>query len=118
MTKGSIDDGVVFHAGFPNAAEDGKFGSLSLDTLVVRHRSSTYFWRLEADISERGWSAGDIVVVDRVLRPRADSIVIVVDDDSFVIARQHNGRLYRLDDSGVPLGAVVWGVVTYVVQKV
>ena len=52
MSKGSIDDGVVFHAGFPNAAEDERFGSLSLDTLVVKHRASTFFWRLEVEVPE------------------------------------------------------------------
>jgi len=117
MTKGSADDGVVFHAGFPNAAEDGKFGSLNLDSLIVRHRSSTFFWRLEQEIPQLQWSADDVVVVDRSLTPKEGSLVVVVADDEFVVARFHQKRIVHLDGSVFLEGATVWGTVTYVVHK-
>lgn len=117
MGKGSIEDGVVFHAGFPNAAEDGKFGGLSLDALVLRHRASTYYWQLEQDIPERQWFKGDTVVVDRALQPRDGMTVVVVSDDDFVLARLARQRFLHLDARKFDGDVTVWGVVTYVLHK-
>ena len=67
MKKGSSADGLVFHAGFPNAGEDQAEQRLSLDAVVFRHRLSTYLWQLEEDMPELGWRAGSTVVVNRAL---------------------------------------------------
>lgn len=118
MSKGSYEDGVVFHAGFPNAAEDGALGSLSLDALVVRHRASTFFWRLETDVPELLWSAGSIVVVDRALHPSEGKCVVAVIHDEFLLCRVKDKRFARLDGTPLDAEGTVWGVVTYVVSKV
>lgn len=109
MSKGHIGDAVVYHAGFPNAAEDQAEGGLSLDALVVQHRASTYFWRLEHTIDETGWPTGSIVVVDRAVAPRTGDHVVAVLDDAFAVRR------FRAD---MPAATVIWGVVTYVLQDV
>ena len=116
MTKGSVDDGVVYHAGFPNAAEDGSFGSLNLDALIVRHRVSTFFWRLETEVPELLWPAGSIVVVDRALHPAEGKFVIVVADDEFLLCRVREKHFVRLN--GTPVGGevIVWGVATHCIQ--
>ena len=116
MNKGSIDEGVVLHAGFPNAAEDGKFGSLSLDNLVVNHRASTFFWTLENAVDDLMWPAGSVVVVDRALDPKEGSHVVVAVDNDFLL-----GRFYKtgfVDLRGSKIYGSMWGVVTYCVQKV
>ena len=115
MTKGSQSDGVVFHAGFPNAAEDEKFGSLSLDGLIVKHRASTFFWRLETEVTELGWPSGSVLAVDRALDPKGNELVVVVADDEFLLCRFFKGGFRRLN--GEPVEAVLWGVVTYVIQE-
>ncbi len=116
MNKGSVSDGVVFHAGFPNAAEDEKFGSLSLDALVVKHRASTFFWELESDIEERGWSAGSVLAVDRAIEPKEGSLVVVVEDDNFLLCTFWKNGFRRFN--GTSVEGSLWGVVTYCVQKV
>ena len=116
MKKGSLDEGVVVHAGFPNAAEDGRFGSLSLDNLVVNHRASTFFWTLENAVDDLMWPAGSVVVVDRELDPKEGSHVVVAVDDDFLL-----GRFYKtgfVDLRGSKIYGSIWGVVTYCVQKV
>lgn len=121
MKKGSPEEGVVYHAGFPNAAEDQQAGGMSLDSLVVQHRASTYFWRLEEDIPEMHWSAGTIVVVDRALAPHHQDKVVAVVDNNFVI-REYRLRgaspLLLLPNGEIEQGADIafWGVITYVVQ--
>lgn len=118
MSKGSKDNGVVFHAGFPNAAEDEKFGSLSLDELAVRHHSSTFFWRLENDVPELLWTSGSVLVVDRALEPKEGSVLVAATDDDFLLLRLRTGKLYRLNGALVEGEVAAWGVVTYCLQKV
>lgn len=118
MMKGSSDtDNVVFHAGFPNAAEDGKSGSLNLNKLIVKHRASTFFWRLEAEVKELGWSVGSIIVVDRALDPKNGSLVVASTDDDFVICRYTNQSFRGLDGTAFDNEPTLWGVATYAIQS-
>lgn len=119
MKKGSISDGVVYHAGFPNAGEDQRFDSLSLDSLVFRHRASTYLWRLDGvGIPELGWHGGTIVVTDRALAPHERDLVVAVADNEFVVRRWHHGQMTQLD--GRPEAATelaLWGVITHTLAE-
>lgn len=119
MKKGSVSDGLVYHAGFPNAGEDQRFDSLSLDQMVFRHRASTYLWRLDArGIPELGWQGGTIVVTDRALNPREHDLVVVVADNEFVVRRWHNGRMISLDGSTEQAQEVaLWGVITHTLAE-
>ncbi|MGB3023666.1 MAG: S24 family peptidase [Candidatus Saccharimonadales bacterium] len=118
MKKGSVEDGLVYHAGFPNAGEDQHGVSLSLDALVVKHRASTYFWRLESEVAELRWPAGTIIVVDRALPLREGRMVVAIVDEAFVIARYRKTGLYDLLGSRLDDNSSVWGVITYVVSAV
>jgi len=66
------------HTGFPNpAAERSGTPPLSLDKLLVRHPSSTYFFRIRG----HGWYRlgvfdGDIAVIDRAITPREGDLAI------------------------------------------
>lgn len=119
MKKGTIDDGLVYHAGFPNAGEDQRFDSLSLDAMVFRHRASTYLWRLDArGVPELGWRGGTIVVTDRALNPREQDLVIAVADNEFVVRRWHNGQMILLNGQPEPAQEVsLWGVVTHTLTE-
>ena len=118
MKKGSVTDGLVFHAGFPNAGEDMAQQGMSLDALVFRHRLSTFLWQLEDAVPELGWGVGSIAVVDRALEPRQNDLVVAVVEESFVVRKLHQGKLYdaagRLDETE---NISVWGVITHVLQS-
>lgn len=119
MKKGNISDGLVYHAGFPNAAEDQQFDSLSLDAMVFRHRASTYLWRLDGrGIPELGWRPGAIVVTDRALHPREQDLVVAVADNEFVVRRWHGGHMISLDGKPEHAQEVsLWGVVTHTLTE-
>ncbi len=117
MKKGAIEQGLVYHAGFPNAGEDQHGISLSLDKLVVKHRASTYFWHLDSEVPELHWPAGSILAVDRAVPPSEGRIVVAIIEDGFVLCRLRKNNLMMLDGSGAPSTSQVWGVVTYVVQE-
>lgn len=115
-------NGVVYHAGFPNAAETAERLGLDVQRLLVQHPASTYFWKLGEDMADLGWRQGDIAVVDRALLPRHRDIVAAIVDETFVVRRfvsdagkkqlQHPDGQPETDD-----GAAVWGVVSFVVQQ-
>lgn len=108
------DDGVVFHAGLPNAGEDN-LSSISLDKLVFKHPASTYLWRLGEAIPELAWPAETLVVVDRSLQAKNDDLAVIVVEEQFIVERYRNGKLYHL--SGQLEQAeeqVLWGVITNV----
>lgn len=119
MRKGSVENGLVYHAGFPNAGEDQRFDSLSLDAMVFRHRASTYLWRLDAQgISELGWRGETIVVTDRALQPREQDLVVAVADNEFVVRRWHNAKMTLLDGHPeIAQEVSLWGVVTHTLTE-
>lgn len=119
MKKGNVGDGLVYHAGFPNAGEDQRFDSLSLDRMVFRHRASTYLWRLDGrGLPELGWQAGSIVVTDRALRPRERDLVVVIADNEFVVRRWHSGRPLPLEGSRETAQEMtLWGVITHTLME-
>lgn len=117
MDKGLIEDGLVYHAGFPNTAEDGNLGSLNLDSLIVKHRASTFFWRLEAAVPELHWKSGSLLVVDRALTPKHGSVGVMVADGEHVLARFNKSMPLRLDGSRFDGEVSLWGVVTYCIQS-
>lgn len=118
MKKGTVEDGLVYHAGFPNAGEDQHGQALNIDKLVVKHRASTYYWRLESAVKELYWQAGAIVVVDRALPPRDGRLVVAIVEEKFVLCRIRRNAFYLLDGSVTPSDSRLWGIVTYVIQEV
>ncbi len=119
MKKGLSEDGLVYHAGFPNAGEDQHGISLSLDSLLVRHHASTFFWRLDdIGIPELHWAPGSIVVVDRALQPKEGDFVVAVIDEEFVVRIVQHKKLKT--PSGEIEAAdtiVVWGVITAAIER-
>ena len=85
-------DAVRIHAGFPNPAAE-RFQAqaslaLSLDQLLVRHPSSTYFFRISGNHwNNMGIFDGDIALIDRALSPSSNDLVIFWQNDSFALCR-------------------------------
>ena len=68
---------VAVHAGFPNPAAERSGIPLSLDKLLVKHPSSTYFFRIRGHNWHRyGVFDGDLAVIDRAITPREQDLVV------------------------------------------
>lgn len=119
MKKGTTGDGIVYHAGFPNAGEDQRFDALSLDQMAIRHRASTYLWRLDGSgVPELGWQPGSVVVVDRALTPKLNDLVVAVVDEDFAVRKYQQDKLTRPDGSDETSGQLaIWGVITHVMME-
>ena len=117
-------------AGFPSPAEDIR-EKLDLMKLLVRHRASTFFFRVsgvsmvDADMDE--W---DIIIVDRAVQPYNDCKAVCFIDGEYTVKRMEIGenrvRLMPANDKNSKYQPIVvtpdnqfiiWGVVTYTIKK-
>ncbi len=76
--------GDCVRAGFPSPAEDFQVERLDLTTILVSHPQATFFLRLRGDsMHDAGLFDGDLLVVNRALKPAHQDIVIAVVDGEF-----------------------------------
>ncbi len=100
--------GVSVHDGFPNPATDISLQVLDLNQLLIPRPVSTFFMRIAGSNGEvHGIFEGDIVVVDRAMRPRTSHLVIYWQEDHMMICRR----------GAMPLGSEVWGVATSIIHQ-
>lgn len=115
-------DEVRISAGFPSPAADYEDLRLDINEYLVRNPVSTFFFSVEGDSMEGAEIfAGDILVVDKSIRPRHGQIVVAFIDGQRLVKRlyRRNGRVALLAESPryQPLEIhedqelVVWGVV-------
>ena len=104
-SKAKISGSVV--AGFPSPAEQYLEPPLDLNELLVKRPAATYFVRVEGDsMVGAGISDGDLLVVDRSLRPADGDVIIASVDGDFTVKtyrRDKSGVRHRRDKSGVRL---------------
>ena len=76
--------GDCVRAGFPSPAEDFQVERLDLTTILVSHPQATFFLRLRGDsMHDAGLFDGDLLVVNRALKPVNGGVVIAVVDGEF-----------------------------------
>jgi DNA polymerase V len=82
--KAKVAGSVV--AGFPSPAEQYLEPPLDLNELLVKRPAATYFVRVEGDsMIEAGIHDGDLLVVDRTLRPASGDVIIASVDGDFTV---------------------------------
>ena len=116
-------------AGFPSPAEDFMDLDLNLQEYLVQHPSATFCVRVTGDsMQNAGIFSGDVMVVDRALEPKNNTIVLAVLDGEFTVKRiQKKGRQLFLNPENETFKPMqiteemdfkVWGVVTHIIHKV
>ena len=116
-------DEVRVSAGFPSPAADYEDKRLDINEYLVRNPVSTFFFSVEGD-SMQGAEIfdGDILVVDKSIRPRHGQIVIAFVDGQRLVKRLYRraGRVALMaENSAYPpleirdgMELLIWGVVT------
>ena len=85
-------------AGFPSPAEQYLEPPLDLNEFLVKRPSATFFVRVQGDsMVGAGINDGDLLVVDRSLRPASGDVIIASVDGDFTV------KTYRRDKDGVRL---------------
>ena len=115
-------------AGFPSPAEDLGAKRIDLAQLLIKHPQATYFLRASGhSMSEAGIFDGDILVVDRAVKPRNAHIVVATVDGDFTVKllQQRAGRV-KLKAANPTYPDItpkdgqtieIWGVVTSTIKQ-
>ena len=116
-------DTVKVSAGFPSPAADYEEQRLDINEYLVPNPVSTFFFPVQGD-SMKGAEIfdGDILVVDRSIKPRHGHIVVAFVNGERLVKRLNirNGRVALLaENTAYPVmeicegtELVIWGVVT------
>ena len=115
-------------AGFPSPAGDDLEDEIDPISWVVRHPSSTFWWRVEGDcLWDAGIRDGDIIAVDRAGKRRLGRAVLAVVDGAVTakILRKRNDKFYlspansqeSFPDIELTEDSEIWGVIAGVVRR-
>ena len=97
--KTRISGSVV--AGFPSPAEQYQEPPLDLNELLVKRPAATFFVRVQGDsMIGAGIHDGDLLVVDRSLRPASGDIIIACIDGEFTVKTLRLGNKERGTGNG------------------
>ena len=115
-------------AGFPSPAQDYIEDRVDIFNRIVQNPTSTFLVRAKGDSMEgKGIQSGDILVVDKSLLAKNNSIVVAYIDGEFTVKRFVKSvskvYLYPANDNYKPIEItkendfLIWGVVTYVLHE-
>ncbi|SEQ13323.1 DNA polymerase V [Flavobacterium urocaniciphilum] len=116
-------------AGFPSPAADFDETRLSIDQIVVKNATATFYAKASGNsMNGAGIDDGDILVIDKSLEPQDGKIAVCFIDGEFTVKRikvQENSLLLLPENpSFEPIEVtqennfIIWGIVTYVVKKI
>jgi DNA polymerase V len=118
---------VPVSAGFPSPAEDYMEGNLDLNKHLIKHPAATFFVKAAgSSMIDAGIHDGDILIVDRSLKPADKKIIIaivngeltvrrirVTKDKIVLVSENKNYKPLQVEEE---TGFEVWGVVTNVIH--
>ena len=115
-------------AGFPSPATDYMENKLDLNEYLVQHPAATFTVKASGpSMMEAGILSGDLLIVDRSIKPKNDNIVIasVFGDLTVKKLRKKGSSLFLVSANNEyssievkeEMECFIWGVVTYVIHK-
>ena len=115
-------------AGFPSPAENHIEKELDLHELLVDNPSSTFIVRATGNsMVEAGIHSGDLMVVDKSIKPENGSIIIASINGEFTVKKieQKNNELYLVpankNYNKIKINEFddfeVWGVITHTIHS-
>lgn len=122
-----LDVATANATGFGAAADDYMERGIDLNEQLIKNKPATFFMRVTGEsMINAGIHHGDIVIVDRSVKPLSGKIVIAVVDGEMLIRRLEKtiNRLRLLPETArlSPIeineysDMIIWGVVTYVIH--
>ena len=115
-------------AGFPSPAEDHMDLKLDLNEFLVKHPAATFYVYAKGDsMINAGIHNGDLLIIDRAIKPELKSIVIAIIDGEFTVKRINkiNNIFYLVPDNDCykpiritkDMDFEIWGIVTHAIHK-
>ena len=118
---------VPVEAGFPSPADDYLEGRLDLNEYLIKHPAAAIFVKAPDDsMIKAGIFPGDILIVDRSIKPADKKVVISLIDGRFRVRRMRKikGKVFLISENEnyKPIqiepetDCEIWGVVTNVIH--
>jgi DNA polymerase V len=115
-------------AGFPSPADNYFEERLDLNKALVKHPAATFYVKVEGNsMVDAGIFSGDILIVDRSLSPKNNSIVIAALNGELTVKRlrKEKNKLYLLPENpeyppieiSEEADILIWGVAIYNIHK-
>jgi DNA polymerase V len=116
-------------SGFGAAADDYMERGIDLNEQLIRNKPATFFMKVSSNsMINAGIFDGDIIIVDKSIKPQNGKIVVAVIDGEMLI-RRYEKTMNRLrlipETSKLAVLEVsefmdfkIWGVVTYIIRSV
>lgn len=115
-------------AGFPSPAQDFAEASIDLNRELIRNPSSTFFGRVKGDsMRDAGISDGDLLVIDKSIRPADGMIAVCFIDGEFTVKRIRSDKdccwLLPANEAYRPIRVdsgnhfLIWGIVIHVIKS-
>jgi len=113
--------------GFGAAADDYMERGIDLNEQLIRNKPATFFFRMKGDaMKEAGLFDGDILIVDRSVKPVSGKIIIAILNGELLVRRYHqnfssvylvpeNNR-YKNINLAEFTNFTVWGVLVYAIH--
>jgi len=120
--------GDCVSAGFPSPAEDFAATRIDLTAELITHPQATFMIRVSGEsMIEAGIADGDVLIVDRALKPEHGSVVVAIVDGEFTVKYLHQrfGQ-FKLRAANPTFPDIiprdgqmveVWGVVTASIKR-
>ena len=114
-------------AGFPSPATDYMENKLDLNEHLIQHPAATFIVKANGlSMTEAGINSGDLLIVDRSIKPKNDNIVIAsIFGDLTVkkLRKKYNSFFLISANDDYPnievkeeMECFIWGVVTFVIH--
>jgi len=118
----------LIKAGFPSPADDYSDSSLDFNEYLVKNKAATFIVRVQGDsMTGAAINSGDLLVVDRSVKPTNNAIVVAVINGEFTVKRlvKELGLYYLYPENPdypvikitEEMGFQVWGVVTNAIHN-
>jgi DNA polymerase V len=116
-------------AGFPSPADDYVDEVLDLNKKLITNKSATFLARVEGNsMKGAGIFSGDLLIVDRSLKPTPGKVVVASLNGELVVKRYalRDGKPFLLSENAsyapIPLNEdhelVIWGVVVHCIHTI
>ena len=101
---------VSLQTGFPSPATHYLEPRINLHHELVTNCDATYFIRIDGNgYKDYNILDGDVLIVDKSLEPKDESLLIAVVDDEFCVLRKSELK--------TECESSIWGVVTYIIHQ-
>ena len=116
-------------AGFPSPANDYLEGEIDLNRYLIKNSLATFIVKSQGNcMLQAGIHSGDLLIVDRSIKPKNNSIVIASINGDLTVKRiemlgkefllTSNDKEYRNIKINNESDIFIWGIVTKVIHNV